>query len=318
MAGRTPDEIRASIEANRTALARVGREAARRGRRDHRLAQAAQRAPPPGAARRRRRRLPARRRAGGASAPPAPLSAGAAQLQQPRRHAADAEQPRAGVGADHRPDLRDPLRLAAEQLAAALDQLGGALGRLDVLDDPAVGALVAARAHVVDHPLERAPGGADALDRRDLGLEREDRLDLQRAAQPGLRAADAPAALQVGERVDAEPDRAARRAPRARARARPSMSPPARAAAAAASTTQPRPPQAVAASSTAIRPASPALVEQRLGLRGRADGAGDAAGEVDRDDVVAGRQQRLVDGEEVADRRLRGRRQRRGSSRSRA
>ena len=65
-------------------------------------------------------------------------------------------QARAGVGADHRPDLRDPLRLAAEQLAAARDQLGGALGRLDVLDDPAVGALVAAAAHVVDHPLEGA------------------------------------------------------------------------------------------------------------------------------------------------------------------
>ena len=54
-----------------------------------------------------------------------------------------------------------------------------------------------------------------------------------------------------------------------------------------------------------------ALVEQRLGLRRGADRARDPAGQVDRDDVAAGREQRLVGGDEVADRRLRGRRQRR-------
>ena len=53
-------------------------------------------------------------------------------------------------------------------------------------------------------------------------------------------------------------------------------------------------------------PSRAALVEQRLGLGGGADGAGDPAGEVDRDDVVAVREQRLVDGDEVADRGLRG------------
>ncbi len=58
-----------------------------------------------------------------------------------------------------------------------------------------------------------------------------------------------------------------------------------------------------------MRPAGATLVEQRLGLRGGPDGAGDATREVDRDDVVAGSQQRLVGGEEVADRRLRGGRQ---------
>ena len=90
--------------------------------------------------------------------------------------------------------------------------------RLDVLDDPGVGAVVVARAQVVDHPLERAARGAHALDRRDLALDREDRLDLQRAAEPGLRGADPPAAAQELERVDREPDlRGARAPPRTRA-----------------------------------------------------------------------------------------------------
>ena len=77
------------------------------------------------------------------------------------------------------------------------------------------------------------PDGAHALDRRDLAVDGEDRLDLQRAAEPGLRGADAPAAAQELERVDREPDlrrvdrgahargrpRRCRRPPRAAARA---------------------------------------------------------------------------------------------------
>ena len=47
-----------------------------------------------------------------------------------------------------------------------------------------------------------------------------------------------------------------------------------------------------------------ALAEQRVRLPRGLDGSGDPAGEVDRDDVVAGLEQRLPDGEEVADRRL--------------
>src|SRR5437660_587948 len=56
------------------------------------------------------------------------------------------------------------------------------------------------------HALEGAPGGAHALHGHDLVLQREDRLDLQRAAEPRLRLADAPAATQVLECVHAEPD----------------------------------------------------------------------------------------------------------------
>ena len=41
---------------------------------------------------------------------------------------ADAEQPRADVGADHRPDLGDHHRLAAEDLAAGLDEALGLPG----------------------------------------------------------------------------------------------------------------------------------------------------------------------------------------------
>ena len=63
----------------------------------------------------------------------------------------------------------------------------------------------AAAAQQLDHPLERAPRGADPLDRGDLGLDGQDRLDLQRRAEPGLRARDPPAAAQVLEGVDREP-----------------------------------------------------------------------------------------------------------------
>ena len=89
---------------------------------------------------------------------------------------------------------------------AAVDQSLGLLGRLDVLDDPAVGACVVEFLRVLDHALERAPGRAHALDGGDFVLEREDRLDLQRTSEPGLGFADASAAAQVLERVQTEPD----------------------------------------------------------------------------------------------------------------
>ena len=78
----------------------------------------------------------------------------------------------------------------------------------------------------LDHALERAPARAHALDRRDLLLEREDRLDLQRRAEQRLRGADPPAPAQVLERVDREPHlqrlaRRARPAPSPRPRSRP-------------------------------------------------------------------------------------------------
>jgi hypothetical protein len=75
-----------------------------------------------------------------------------------------------------------------------------------VLHDPRIGAVGAPRGQVLDHPLERTAGGPHALDRRDLRLDGEDRLDLERPAEPGLRAPDASAALEVVERVEAEPE----------------------------------------------------------------------------------------------------------------
>src|SRR5206468_8680428 len=91
-------------------------------------------------------------------------------------------------------------------LATPLDQPLRLVGGLDVLEDPAVGAVGVALAHVVDHPLERPPPRADPLDRGDLAGDREDRLDLQGCADPRLGAADPPAPAEVLERVDAEPD----------------------------------------------------------------------------------------------------------------
>src|SRR5262249_51572382 len=124
-----------------------------------------------------------------------------AQLGHQRaRQAARADEARADVRADDRADLADEDRLGAEDLTAARDELRGLLVGLDVLDAPPVGAVLLARLEVVDHALERAPGGADALDRRDLAVDRQDRLDLQRAAQPRLRGADAPAALEELQR----------------------------------------------------------------------------------------------------------------------
>ena len=64
---------------------------------------------------------------------------------------------------------------------------------------------VVALARVVAQALERAGAGADPLDRGDLLLEGQDRLDLQGAADPGAGAADAAAAAQVLEGVDREP-----------------------------------------------------------------------------------------------------------------
>ncbi len=94
------------------------------------------------------------------------------------------------------------------------------LGRLDVLHHPGVGAVLAAAAQQVDHLLERALGGPHPLDRGDLGLDGEDRLDPQRRAQPRLGAGDPAAAPQVLERVDGEPHLQLRRGPRGRARPR--------------------------------------------------------------------------------------------------
>ena len=92
------------------------------------------------------------------------------------------------------------------------------VGRVDVLGAPAVGARVVALARVVHHPLERARAGAHALHRRHLVLDGEDRLHPQRGPDPGAGRADPPAAAEELERVDREPQLAARPARSASAR----------------------------------------------------------------------------------------------------
>src|SRR3954454_20916793 len=109
------------------------------------------------------------------------------------------------MGAEHRADLADELRLALEDLPAALDQLVALFGRVDVLRRPAVGARIVALAGVLDQAVEDPPAPAHALHGDHLALEREDRLHLQRRADPGAGRADASAALQEFERVDGEP-----------------------------------------------------------------------------------------------------------------
>ena len=210
------------------------------------------------------------------------------------------------MGADDRAHLADEQGLAAEDLAAPLDEDGGPLGVLDVLDDPGVGAVVVAALQVLDHALERAAGRAHPLDRGDLGLEREDRLDLQRRAQPGAppptrpprrryssvsttnQTADLVAGL-LGARQDRV--RVGAAAGGARRRQRDQAEPSAR--------------------GLRVQDADPLaapalLLEGLLGLDGRLEGARDARRDVDRDDVAAGVQQRLPDLDEVADRGLRG------------
>ena len=201
----------------------------------------------------------------------------------------------------------------AEDLAAALDEALADLARLDVLDDPGRRA-VARGASAGSRPSARTRGRS--VRTRSTGVISSSivRIGLIFSALPSqrLRGADAAAAAQELERVDGEPDLqslARARASRARRPAR--RSPPPRAAAAAASTMRPMPAAGAARVDDLDRAAARRARRARPRPGARTRGAGDAAGEVDRDDVVAGLEQRLVDREEVADRRLRGRRQRR-------
>jgi hypothetical protein len=212
------------------------------------------------------------------------------------------------VGADDRADLGDEEGLGAHHLAAALDETLSIVGIADVLDDPGVVAVVLELLRVLDETLEDAASGPNPLDRRDLVVEGEDRLDLQGRAHPGAGGADPAAATQVLERVDREPhpqvlpcradalddglDRLAGLGRRDRREDE-----------------HPHPTAAGAAVDHMDALASAALVDQPLaGLRRRLVGAGDPGCEMDRDDRPAGVEERPVDLDEVADRRLRGRR----------
>src|SRR6202012_5598362 len=204
------------------------------------------------------------------------------------------------------PDVGVEGRPPAEHLAEVGGQQFGGLRVLDVLDDPGVGARFVQLAAVAAQPLQRARARADPFDRGDFTVDREDRLDLQRAADPGAGAADAAALAQVLERVDGEPhlqrlahlpgagDRllgAAARFDRRRGRKD------AEAGRAAGHL------GVVEVDALAV----PALVDQPLArLVGGLEGARDRRGDVDRDDLLARVEQRLPDGEEVTDRGLRG------------
>ena len=147
-------------------------------------------------------------------------------------------------------------RLGAEQLAARLDQALAGLACLDVLDDPSGRAVALPHPQVVDHPLERALLGAHALDRGDDVLDRQDRLDPQRAAEQRRRRADAPAAAQELERVDREPDlRLLRRRRGPRHHLLDALAPARRRG--RASTTRPWPPQALRESTISMRRCPP-------------------------------------------------------------
>src|SRR5258705_7329915 len=218
---------------------------------------------------------------------------------------ADPDQPGADVRADHRSDLAYEQGVAAEDPPPALHERLRLVRGLDVLDDPGVVAAVVARAQEVDHPLERAARGADALDRRDLSVHREDRLDLERAAEPCLRRADPPAAAQELERVDREPDlRRVHGRPHAR---RDGVDV---AATSGRGRTGERHHRDRAARAARVdhldAPLGLAVREVRRRLARGLDGPRDAAGDVHGDDVASLLDQRLVDRQAFPDRRLRG------------
>jgi hypothetical protein len=169
-----------------------------------------------------------------------------------------------------------------------------------------------ALARVIDHSLERPGAGPHALDRDHLALDREDRLDLQRRADPRAGGADPPPAPKELERVDREPHLQLRaRAPgalgdlvRVRSRRRGGGRRERHQAEAAGRGGGVEHPDPLAALAVAL--------EHLRGLAGRLGGAGQPAGDVDRDHLAPAREQRLVGGGEVADRRLRGGGQRLG------
>ena len=178
--------------------------------------------------------------------------------------------------------------------------------RLGVLDDPVAGAALVQLVQVRDHPLERAAVRAHAPDGRDLGAEREDRLDLQRRARPS-----------PAPRRSARPGAGTRACPgRTRCRASRALR---RTACSVVLQRSPRPATACREQHQAAEAARAGLPvvhldaarAARLGehprrFAGARAGAREPAGDVDRDHVATGADERLIDLEEVAHRRLRG------------
>src|SRR3954452_15832993 len=94
-------------------------------------------------------------------ASPNPLSERPEQIRAQTCHAED---PGAGVRADHGADLRDQLGFAPVDRAPALGEALGLRQRVDVRDREAVTAVLAALLEGGDEPLERARRGPHALD----------------------------------------------------------------------------------------------------------------------------------------------------------
>ena len=160
---------------------------------------------------------------------------------------------------------------------AVVDQGVGGLEVLDVLDDPGVEAVLVALAGVVAQPLDRARAGPDPLDRGDLLLEGEDRLDLQSASRsrPGRRRSGRRGAGTRGCR--SRTTSSAPRAPARRGRGPRSASPPAAAARGGGEHAEPHPAGRRARVEDVDPLAALAFVDQPLaGLVGGLEGAGDA------------------------------------------
>jgi hypothetical protein len=85
---------------------------------------------------------------------------------------------RTDVRCDHRSNLVDELRLRAEHLGESVCQPLGVLVRIRVLDEPSISAHRTAFSHQFDQPLDPAP--ARAHDVLDLGLDCNDRLEVER------------------------------------------------------------------------------------------------------------------------------------------
>src|SRR5215217_6878857 len=225
-----------------------------------------------------------------------------------------ADQPRTDVRADHRPDLRDDLRVAAEDRSSALGDALRHVVRLDVLDEEEVGARVAVGLQELDHALERAARRAYALHRLYLVLHREDRLDLQRRADPRAGRADAPAAAQVLERLDGEVD--LQLVADALRRGHGAVEVGTAAQRVGGGDRDQADWGAARERVDHLHPAvlDAALHERVAGLLGGSHSARDATRDVHGDDVPAVLEQRLVDLEEVTDRGLRRARQLRGGA----
>ena len=126
-------------------------------------------------------------------------------LQQPLRDPAEAEQARADMGSDHRADLGDKDGVEPKTSRQWPTRIWAVSGSwMCWTTQASAPSSWRARAKSTIRS-KRPPSRPHPLDRRDLLLEREDRLDLQGRAEEGLRGADPAALAQVLERVDREP-----------------------------------------------------------------------------------------------------------------